>query len=315
MRAAATICLAAAMMCGCRNLIPFVGYRGPVVMSGRMDQGLVVVFPGIEGRSSFNESICRGLSDAGVQYAIELYDWTSRGGPIGPLINERAESRNRRKAREIADHVVQYRQAYPNRPVYLVGQSGGGAIAAWVAESLPPGQRVDGIVMLAASLSPDYMIDTALAKSRQGIVSFYSPKDWFLLGMGTTMVGTMDGEHSSSAGRTGFNVPRGSSRPSVYNRLYQIPWTSSMSSAGNTGTHLSSGSELFVAEYVAPFIRAPVWSEDLVTRVERGVQSTARVPTSQSQPAGSRSAAAHPPDWPLPRPSTMVSSSTSSRSR
>lgn len=273
------------------------------IMSGRLDQGLVVVLPGIEGAGRLNREICQGLYDGGVRAAVQLCDWTSS---YGPLYNLRAEGRNREKAAEIAANIAHYRAAYPNRPVVLVGQSGGGAMAVWIVEALPQGQRVDGVIMLAASLSPQYMLDIALSKSQRGIINFYSSRDWLLLGVGTTFVGTMDGEHTSSAGRTGFEIPEGHMRPGLFDRLFQIAWSSKMASSGNSGNHLSSGAEKYVAAYVAPFVLAKKWDQALVNRIVNGDapsvaaatpsgQATASQPRPVRLPATQEIPAASPP--------------------
>ena len=229
-----------ALLAGCRGQ--------PYVTEQRLEKGLVFVLPGIEGRGLLNEAICDGLNKGGVDCAIRLEDWTAL---IGPILNLRNETRNRRRAEGIAHQIVQYRYDYPGRPVVLVGQSGGAAIAAWVAEALPAGKNVDGIVMLAPSLSPEYMLDWALKKSKGGIVSFYSDEDWLLLS--TTLAGTMDGRFTASAGRTGFVVPK-ASEAAIYEKLNQIAWDESIAWSGYTGGHLTSGAETFVAEFVAPFV-------------------------------------------------------------
>jgi pimeloyl-ACP methyl ester carboxylesterase len=257
------------VLAGC-NPITLFTKRGVTDVSGRSDKGLVIVLTGIEGRSMLNEAICHGLEDGGVKYKIELYDWTSR---FGPVANQRAEGRNRGQANQIAAIILRYKTAYPGRPVYLVGQSGGGAMAAWVAESLPRNQQVDGVVMLAASLSPQYSLETALSRSRQGIVNFYSTKDWFILGVGTTFIGTMDGEHTSSAGKTGFERPASLMRPLTYERLFQISWTPQMAQSGNTGNHLSSGTSSFVAAYVAPLILATEWNTQVMADLVKAPQT------------------------------------------
>jgi pimeloyl-ACP methyl ester carboxylesterase len=254
---ASLLYLAAGM--GCAN------GKQPYVTPQRLERGLVVVLTGIEGRSPLNEAICRGLDAGGVDYAIQLEDWTA---PVGPLINLRNESRNRTRAREIAEQIARYQEAYYHRPVVLVGQSGGGAMAAWIAESLPREHKVDGIVMLAASLSPEYPLDNAMLKSRKGIVNFYSPHDWVFLGLGTATVGTMDGRHSVSAGAKGFELPQLPRRKSLYQRkLFQISWNEDMARLGHMGGHLSSGNARFVASYVAPLVRTGHWNDQVVDRV------------------------------------------------
>jgi len=255
-------CLAA--LAGCNSQ--------PYVSGVRLERGLVLVLPGIEGRGAINEAIARGLDEGGVSWAIELYDWTV---PMAFLHNQRDQARNRAKAEEIASRIIRYRTVYPGRAVVLIGQSGGGAIAVWVLEALPQEHEIEGAVLLAAALSPGYTLDRALANARRGLISFYSSRDW-MLGVGTVIAGTMDGRHAESAGRVGFTVPSGRARAAFYERLYQIAWLSKMAGAGHWGRHVTSGSAKFVAAYVAPFVLADRWDEELVARVLRGEASGPR---------------------------------------
>ena len=268
----------------------------PYVTEERLERGLVIVLTGIEGRSVFNEEICRGLDEGGVDGAIELYDWTA--SPLLPLYNLRAEARNRRKAGEIAQHIVLYQWDHPGRPVVLVGQSGGGAMTAWIVEALPTGAKVDGIVMLAPTLSPAYMLDIALKRSERGIVNFHSPWDWLFLRAGTTIYGTMDGYHTSSAGSVGYEVPTSGPRKGVYAKLLQVPWNAKMASAGHTGAHLTSGSASFVKKYVAPFVRRSDWGQPLVDHVVQGEEVSAPPPEKIEKP----DPAVQSPPRPLPPP-------------
>jgi len=265
----------------------------------------VVVLGGIEGRSPFNDAIVRGLDEGGVDWAIELRPWTSRWG--GPLYNLRAEKRNRGKAQEIADRIVRYQIAYPGRPVVIVGQSGGAAMAAWVAEAMPPGRQVDAVVMLAVSLSRTYMLDEALRNTRRGIVNFYSPRDLVLVA--TRVSGTMDGSHGASAGRNGFEVPRTGGRPSAYQRLFQMPWNPQMSHTGHIGVHLTSGTSDFVATYVAPLVLGEQWDSDFISRVYTrrligppSGRATSPLPAPAPSPLASPAPSVAPATAPAPRP-------------
>jgi pimeloyl-ACP methyl ester carboxylesterase len=255
------------LMCPFVSLLAAGCNRQQYVSDERLTHGWVLVFTGIEGRSTFNEAIVRGLAEGGVDSAIELVDWTSRVPGPGYLYNLRAEDRNRRKAAELADRVIQYRIRYPGRPVVLIGQSGGGAMAVWTAEAIPFGQKVDGVICLAATLSPEYMLDIALEKSSRGIVNFYSRNDWLFLGLGTELAGTMDGQHSSSAGRVGFSTPRAGGAPPCYDKLFQVAWHEKMLGAGHYGGHLSSGASDFVARFVAPLVMADKWNQQLIGEV------------------------------------------------
>jgi pimeloyl-ACP methyl ester carboxylesterase len=265
------VILAAALLAGC-------GDRQPYVTGERLDRGLVVVLTGIEGRSKLNNDIARGLDAGGVDWAIEVRDWTSS---LGPLYTLKAASRNRAEARKLADRIIRYQWSHPGRPVVLVGQSGGAAIAAWTAEAMPYDQRIDGIVMIAGALSPAYQLDAALGNSRRGIANFYSARDWVLLGAGTTITGTMDGAHTSASGRVGFEQPTDPPRPRLYSKLFQVAWNPQMSQTGHIGLHLSSGAEQFVARYVAPLVVSEQWNSEVVSRVIDGTwQRQANWPTA-----------------------------------
>ena len=234
------------------------GCGGSYVGPERLDRGLVIVLPGIEGRGPMSWAMCRGLNAGGVDYAIELHDWTVLGAPTF-LINLRAEKRNRREAAKIASRIVEYQQTYPGRLVFIVGNSGGGAMAVWIAEAMPEGCELDGLILLAPALSPGYPLDAALSRTRRGIASFHSRWDWFFAGLGTIVCGTSDGRHTSSAGRVGFRVPTAGDRGETYRKLLQIPWRREMWAQGHLGGHTTSSAAPYVAKYVAPLLRTDTW--------------------------------------------------------
>jgi len=178
-------------------------------------------------------------------------------------------------------------------------------MAVWVAEALPPTERIEGIIMLAPSLSPGYSLDSALLRTRRGIVNFYSARDWVILGVGTTLSGTMDGLHTSSAGRVGFEPPLVGRSAALYERkLFQIPWQAAMSEAGNPGLHLTSGARVFVAAYVAPLVLAGTWDLPTVQAITSGEPPSALPPIigRPSSRASPPARAATVPSRPAPKP-------------
>ena len=243
------LCVAAAMSAGC-------GGREMVLNAELMDQGLVIVLPGIDGRAWHSEAVCHTLVGQGVAKTVVLHDWTSP--LLGPLFNQMAVDHNRQMAMQLAARIAAYKREHPDGPVYLIGHSGGTAIAVWAAEGLPDNMQIEGIVLLASSLSPGYALTEALQHTRQGIVSFYSDMDVALLGAGTTIFGTMDGVPGESAGKVGFN---GRNWDPDGGRLYQVPWDESMAEVGYGGDHFSCLTERFVGSYVAPLMCGrPSWA-------------------------------------------------------
>lgn len=275
----------------------------------RLNRGMVIVLPGIEGVSPFNRAIVAGLDRGGVKWAIDLHDWTT-GVPGNYLYHQRAEGRNRQQAAAIAERIRQYKVIRPRAPVVLVGQSGGGAIATWVAEAMPEGTKVDGLILLSPTLSPQYGMSKALGNTRRGVVNFYSPRDWVFLGIGTTVTGTMDGQHGNSAGRAGFKAfPAPDAQPG-YEKLFQISWNREMARVGHGGGHLTGAAEDFVASYVAPLVLREQWNEkfviDLLTREDYTPGGLLR-PVGSSPPPASRPASHPAPTVPRTRTTTEPS--------
>lgn len=254
------------LLSGCGEQQTLMGRRG-------LDEGLVIVLPGIDGRAPHNEAVCKALCNGQTPIAVELYDWTA---PLGPLFNQRAVGRNRQMAERLARRIAAYRQAHPGRPVSLIGHSGGTAIAVWAAEALPEGERVEAIVLLASSLSPGYDLGKAMGRARSGIVSFHSSRDSALLGTGTALFGTMDGKYTEAAGKVGFRTAEGDNRAGADARLLQIAWTPDMAESGNDGGHFSCLAAKFISAYVAPLVAAGQWDEGLIAAVREGRGATYR---------------------------------------
>lgn len=246
----------------------------PVVFNASgLDRGLVVVLPGIDGQTAYSEAACRALaSRCGDIAAIELYDWTS---PMGALASQCDQLRNRKQAAALANRIAHYQAAYPGRPVHLIGHSGGTAIAVWALESLPPQAEVEGIVLLASSLSGDYDLSAALRRTRKGIVNFCSDRDVMLLDVGTRMIGTMDGQHVVAAGNAGFSQPATCGNAGAYDRLFQVRWDEQAARNGNDGGHFSCMSSRFVAHSVQPLLAAASWRLALAARTDAAGETLA----------------------------------------
>ncbi len=132
----------------------------------RLAQGLVIVLPGIEGRSRLNQGIAAGLHDAGLPYAIEIYDWTE--GPLWGIYNLRSRKLHRQQAAALRDRILEYRASSPGRPVYLIGHSGGGAMSLFTAEEMPDHEKITGIVTIVPAISPRYSLAPALDHVERG---------------------------------------------------------------------------------------------------------------------------------------------------
>ena len=222
--------------------------------SERLDRGLVIVLPGIEGLSHLNRRMACGLALGGVAHAIEIYDWTY--GQFWQLWSLRSRRRHTEQATLLAGKIAAYQNEYPGRPVHLVGHSGGGAMIAYTLEALEPDRKITGGIMLVPALSPGYSMKLAVSRTERGIWNFCSHGDFLFLGVGTLICGTTDGLHGVAAGIRGFSsrtVTEATHSETAVLRNVGYQW--SMLSTGHWGGHLSISSSRFIARDVAPLIR------------------------------------------------------------
>jgi pimeloyl-ACP methyl ester carboxylesterase len=223
----------------------------------RLAKGLALVLPGIEGRGPLNWGIVRGLRDGGYPGAVVLWDWTTGLWPL-LLFHLRGRWRNRRKAAALARLILAYQSDYPGKPVYLVGHSGGAALATWALEALPDGRAVTCVVMLGAAISATYSLGQALRNVQGTVWNYWSPHEFVLLGAGTTIFGTVDGRHAVSAGLRGFVMPETSDatvKELYRTRLRQRRHDQRMVRQFNLGGHFGWTNRVFVAEEIAPLLR------------------------------------------------------------
>jgi pimeloyl-ACP methyl ester carboxylesterase len=228
----------------------------------KLDQGYTVVLPGVMGSAPLDHGIVKGLVDAGVPTAVELYDWTA--SPIRIVYNLRALSRNRNEARKIAERIVAYQDRYPGRPVYLVGYSGGAAVAVLALEALPTDRKITKAVLLAPTLAQDYDLQLALSRTEQGVHSFHSAIDVPVMVVLATALGTTEGKHTFTAGAFGFQRPKGpedSQRRPDYSRLTQHAYELKMLESGHAGGHFGWANRGWVAQWVAPMLGQAPGSE------------------------------------------------------
>jgi hypothetical protein len=229
----------------------------PLRTAERRARGYVIILPGVEGRSYLNENIAFGLKDGGVPGAIEIYDWTV-GGTLTWLLSLRWTGHHQREAAKIAAKIKGYQDAYPGRPVCLIGHSGGGGMAVLALEKLPPERRIDSAILLAPALSPDHDLRKALIRTRSGIWNYYSKYDVGFLQAGTSTFGTIDGRHARAAGAVGFVKPWGMDKSGhdLYDRmLHQQEFTPQMAESGHYGLHTTWARKSFVTRWLAPIVK------------------------------------------------------------
>lgn len=217
-------------------------------------QGLVFVLDGIGGHDWLGMTSQIFLPCAGVKHVIRPYNW-SHG--FGQLLKDLQDTRHMaRKAEELAALIQSEKNADPDRPIYILANSGGTCLALMAAEQLPPG-TLQRLVLMQAAVSPEFDLRCALRAVRTNIVNHHSTMDRFILHWGTWQFGTADRHYVASAGCTGFVVPRDLSPAdaALYDRLIQIPWEPRMMLDGHHGGHIGVHAPGYLMNHVAPWLR------------------------------------------------------------
>ena len=227
---------------GCAHLIP--------PTAAQRERGYVILLPGIEGHGWQFDGLIRGLRDAGIDRMIEVVPWG--GGAVQSLDNLTNLPRNLERARRIAAKIEAYQKAHPDRPITVVGYSGGGGLALLVVDALADGVTMDRVVLCAAAISPEYDLSKALKVCCRGVVNFYSPHDWLIVGMGTKSFGTIDRQKVESAGFVGFRDEHGDRRRA--DGLIQIQYDPDWFWLGHSGGHAGSLSRAWAREVLAAYI-------------------------------------------------------------
>lgn len=228
------------------------GCASPRVMP-MSQQSHVIFLPGIGGDDLLIRRAANLMQRRMPATSAQVWDWTSIEPRLSwlNLANLQDRPRNQRRAAELARQLVEWRKQRPEARLYLIGFSGGTAIAAWACDSLPEDFALERVVFLASGLSPQADLRAALRKARNGVVSFHSENDNMMLRDFTTRNGTMDRQYGPAAGRMGFRVP---TDPQLQMKFVQKAWTTRMRRLGHDGGHAGSLATAFLEEEVIPLL-------------------------------------------------------------
>ncbi len=228
----ASTCLAANM--GCRA-------GAPVLTEPNLTLGKAILLPGITNFMQELSPFVTMLREAHPQLSIELRRW---GPAFRPFHNLFSEPANRRRAAELAEEIADYRRKNPHHPVYLLGYSGGGAMAVFIVEALPEDVSIDRLILLAPAVSQSYpVVEKIMPKIRDFAVVYASRLD-APVGVGTRLLGTLDRKWERSAGSRGFC--------DKHDRLVQVDWNPTALRKRHFGNHASYMSRAWQREYLLP---------------------------------------------------------------
>lgn len=227
----------AVLLAGCRAEAQPVAPAEPYVLH----------LTGIGGYLPIDRDLMRGLRDGNVRGTITHYDWTADDPGMRALYNNTNKTA---QADRVAEMLVALHRAEPNRPIILIGHSGGAGIAVWALERLPDDISIARLILLAPALSPEYDLSDALRHVDDAAFALISPHDPVLAA--TRVFGTIDGVRTEAAGRVGFIVPRDAG--DAYAKLEQIPYRMEWMELGHLGDHIGMMQPAFAAKVLAPLI-------------------------------------------------------------
>jgi pimeloyl-ACP methyl ester carboxylesterase len=226
--------------------------------------------PGIGGVKSEDEEMLSALRHGGFNGSLEMYDWTGGEAPVPAYFDRQ---RQLTEPRSLAATITAMRKTNPRDQIILTAHSAGAAIVVSALEQMPADVQVDNVVLMAPALSPHYDLRLALAHVRDRMIVLCSQRDLLVLGVATTIFGTIDGSHSNAAGLIGFEEPRGAE--GEYQKLAQLPYQTAWWNLGDDGGHTGAQAPAFVSAVLAPLLkssaaqRGPLASTVAIPPVER----------------------------------------------
>jgi pimeloyl-ACP methyl ester carboxylesterase len=212
------------------------------------DQGVVIFVESTRwmGVRWGMRTAARGLRQAGYEGEFLYWKWHStwRACLVIPALVDRGMLE--REAQRLADYVVRRRREHPDRPIHLIGYSGGGFVAVRALELLEGTCQVDSAAVLAGAFSPRRDLSTACGSLVGSLVISSSLLDWIIVGLGTLLFGTADRVWTPSVGMIG---PSG--RGDKHLQVISIRWRPGMAVWGHLGGHFSAASAPLMRRWVA----------------------------------------------------------------
>lgn len=257
------IAIGASVLGGCQQ--PRVS---PAERDMRTGRAYVYYLDGASGGGklvNWSRGVREGLLDAGYDGWGEMFRWQTG---LGLVADQTASVDYKRgKARELAAKIAAFQREHPNTPVTLIGLSAGTAIAVFALEELPPGVRVENVVLLSGSLSANYNLTNALAHVDGKLFVFTSQHD-AILKLLLPLGGTADRANTvATIGVEGVQMPPGvtdATRALYAQKVVQVPWIDEFASYGNRGGHTDSVKREFVRYFVAPLVQTGTGATQVV---------------------------------------------------
>jgi pimeloyl-ACP methyl ester carboxylesterase len=244
--------MVAAMLAGCSAPQRRAETYRASVRGGVIPAGVVFAANGAGDVGSLSQNLAKILDKAPAPLELRTVNWSL--GYKRYVADQVDHDNHLVKGRQLAGELIAYRATYPERRIYLIGHSAGGAILLAAADLLPP-DSVDRIILLSPSVCRTADLRPALRASRCGIDVFHSDRDRWILGLGMRIFGTTERNCREAAGKYGFTPQIASpADAAIYSRLRQHPWDPVVAWSGHAGGHFGNNQSQFLRAYVLPLL-------------------------------------------------------------
>ena len=229
--------------------------RGLPATTEPLTREVVFVLDGVGGLQ-FGPLLARqALREQGAEIGTVLFRWQTPV-PFDIWTDLMWERRNRMMGLRFARRLLAFRRVHAEAVIHLLAFSGGTGIATFACERLAPRRLMSTLILACPALSPQYNLARAL-DAVERCYALTSRRDTFILGLGTSLFGTMDRCYGKGAGLTGFQLPAGLTleERAAYERLREIRWSPELRQCGHHGGHTAWASPGFLSRHLVPLLR------------------------------------------------------------
>jgi len=229
--------------------------HGTPTLVGSPEHQVIFVLDGV-GRLQLAPLMVRKvLREQGCPAATVLYDW--QFGLVGEIWTDLMWlRRNRVMAAGLARKILAVRRDWPRTTIHVVAYSGGAGIALFACAYAGARARIDTLLLACPAVSPAFNLAPALCAVKR-CYAMISPRDKWILGLGTRLFGTIDRSYAAAAGCTGFRIPGGLSanEQALYGRLREIYWEPALRKLGHPGGHTGWVALRFLRRHLLAMLR------------------------------------------------------------
>jgi len=152
----------------------------------------------------------------------------------------------------LAKAIKSWRDRYPYGHLALVGHSAGCGVILGSLSRIDKTVRVENVVLLSPSISPDYPISPALRQIAGRLHLFFSDADTLWLGWRTGTFGNYDSVRSEAAGKIGINLDH--LDVAMRSKVVQHGYEPDFAELGNGGGHFGGLGRRFDEKVIAPLV-------------------------------------------------------------